>query len=109
MSRDVTAVLKFVADDQTAQGLSSANRNLRKQEQAIKRVLEQQKKLTREAGKSADQIAIETLDVNGATEEIIAETVALQSERQAILAAKSARTESINEVDKMIAVMKEQA
>lgn len=109
MSRDVTAVLKFVADDQTAQGLSSANRNLRKQEQAIKRVIEQQKKLTREAGKSADQIAIETLKRNGATEEVIAQTIALQEERQAILAAKNARTDSINEVDKMIAVMKEQA
>lgn len=109
MSRDVTAVLKFVADDQTAQGLSSANRNLRKQEQAIKRVIDQQKKLTREAGKSADQIAVETLKRNGATEEVISQTIALQEERQAILAAKSARTDSINEVDKMIAAMKEQA
>lgn len=109
MSQDVTAVLKFAVDDDTAKGLSSANRNLKKNERAIQRVIEQQKKLTREAGKSADQIAIETLKRSDAKDEVIAQVMALQKERQAILDAKSARTESINEVDKMIAAMKEQA
>lgn len=109
MSQDVTAVIKFVADDQTAGAFSSANRSLKNQEKAIQRVVDQQKKLTREAGKSADQIAIETLKRSGAKDEIIAQVVALQEERQAILQAKTARKEGINEVDRMIAVMKEQA
>lgn len=109
MSQDVTAVLKFAVDDQTSPGLSSASRNLKKNERAIQRVVEQQKKLAREAGKSADQIAIETLKRSDAKDEVIAQVMALQKERQAILDAKSARTESINEVDKMIAAMKEQA
>jgi hypothetical protein len=109
MSQDVVNVLKFVVDDDTTTGLSSANRNLKKNERAIQRVIEQQKKLTREAGKSADQIAIETLKRSDAKDEVIAQVMALQKERQAIMDAKSARTESINEVDKMIAAMKEQA
>lgn len=109
MSQDVVNVLKFVVDDDTSTGLSSANRNLKKNERAIQRVIEQQKKLTREAGKSADQIAIETLKRADAKDEVIAQVMALQKERQAIMDAKSARTESINEVDKMIAAMKEQA
>ena len=109
MSQDVVNVLKFVVDDDTAAGFSSANRNLKKNERAIQRVIEQQKKLTREAGKSADQIAIETLKRADAKNEVIAQVMALQKERQAIMDAKSARTESINEVDKMIAAMKEQA
>jgi hypothetical protein len=109
MSQDVVNVLKFVVDDDTAAGFSSANRNLKKNERAIQRVIEQQKKLTREAGKSADQIAIETLKRADAKDEVIAQVMALQKERQAIMDAKSARTESINEVDKMIAAMKEQA
>ncbi len=109
MSQDVVNVLKFVVDDDTAAGFSSANRNLKKNERAIQRVIDQQKKLTREAGKSADQIAIETLKRADAKDEVIAQVMALQKERQAIMDAKSARTESINEVDKMIAAMKEQA
>ena len=109
MSQDVVNVLKFVVDDDTAAGFSSANRNLKKNERAIQRVIDQQRKLTREAGKSADQIAIETLKRADAKDEVIAQVMALQKERQAILDAKSARTESINEVDKMIAAMKEQA
>lgn len=109
MSQDVTAVIKFVADDQTAGAFSSANRSLKNQEKAIQRVVDQQKKLTREAGKSADQIAIETLKRSGAKDEIIAQVVALQEERQAILQAKTARKEGINEVDRMIAAMRDQA